>query len=368
MAPHKAARLHPRLRTENPYRGHPSSRRWRSDGYMTEFRQAAVAAHFNGHRRNAMLTFLRGQRLWCHRASTYRWRMRLQLLGHLRQFRRTGNVRATVLRGPHLISLAIWRVLWPRGNHHEANIWLHHAHGRVCFYQPSQISKAEDSLGLSSKRASTTARQAMLPLNLQRRFNYWYMPSPFGVADIPRERLIDLDEAALFVESGNRSRGKAHITRRVRKIGPYGHSEKVNILVAISGEDYVAGQPTRRWIETWNQGGTTITRFLAFIQRILQSNGPGTPGSLYCFTMDNLNSHRNILVQQVIYAAGHLCIFRAPYYPVDSAIEHLFNTVQLALTLAIYRLRDTKDVHQEFLKLFRSTTTFYRYFEHVGFL
>ena len=137
--------------------------------------------------------------------STYRWRRHQLLLGHVRRFTRSRNLRATVpvLRGNQLINLTIWRALWPRGTHQEANIWLHHANGGVRFYQPSQISKAEDSLGLSSKRASTTARQAMFPLNLQLRFNYWFLPCPFSIANVPCSRIIDLDEAALFIESGN---------------------------------------------------------------------------------------------------------------------------------------------------------------------
>ena len=187
--------------------------------------------------------------------------------------------------------LTLFRILWPRGTHHEANIWLFHSNGMTRFYQPSQICKAEDSLGLSTKRASTTARQAMLPMNLQLRFNYWYLPSPYGIADCPRVRTIDLDEAALFVELALRGCGKAHLTRRVREVGPYGHSEKLNILVAIIGEDYAPGRPARRWTDTWTHGGTTTTRFLNFIERILQDIGPGTPANWYCFTMDNLSSH-----------------------------------------------------------------------------
>lgn len=62
--------------------------------------------------------------------------------------------------------------------------------------------------------------------------------------------IVDLiDEAAMFVEqSANRSRGKAHLSRRVREVGPYGHSEKLNMFVAICGEDYAPGQPGRWWI------------------------------------------------------------------------------------------------------------------------
>jgi len=315
-----------------------------------------------------MVTFLQGHRLWASRASIYRWRSRFQNLGHIRRYRRTGNSRASVLRGTELINLALWRILWPRGNHHEANIWLHHAGGQFRFYQPSQISKAEDSLGLSMKRASTTARQALLPINIQLRFNYWHSPCPYGIANIPRSRIIDLDEAALFLESSCRSRGKAHLVRRCREVGPYGHSEKLNILVAICGETGIPGHPSRRWNDTWNHGGTTITRFLAFINRILHDIGQGTPDNFYVFTMDNLSSHRNVLVQQAIHLAGHRCIFRAPYYPVDSPIEHLFNTVQMALTLKMYEMRDPAQVKPEYLRTMRKVKCYATYFEHIGIM
>ena len=158
------------------------------------------------------------------------------------------------------------------------------------------------------------------------------------------------------------------MTRRVRWVGPYGHREKLNIMVAIFGEDYVVGQLARRWVETWNDRETTITRLIAFILRILQSIRPGTPANWHCFTMENLNSHRNILVQQAIHAAGHRCVFRDPYYPVDSPIEHLFNAVQLVLTLAMYRMATLADVKREFLALMQNTSTFARYFEHVGLM
>eukprot|EP00956_Cyclotella_meneghiniana_P035131 scaffold111744_cov83-Cyclotella_meneghiniana.AAC.1 len=82
--------------------------------------------------------------------------------------------------------------------------------------------------------------------------------------------------------------------------------------------------------------------------------------------MDNLNTHRNILIQQMIHAAGHVCVFRAPYYPVDSPIEHLFNTIQIALTLAMYNIDTIVEVRRWFLAALRRMRTFHRYFEHVG--
>jgi hypothetical protein len=83
------------------------------------------------------------------------------------------------LKGTALLSLAVWRVIWPRGTHAEANVWLFHSNGQTRFYQPSQISWAEDVLGLTIKQASVQARQSINAINIQLRWNYWYLPCPF---------------------------------------------------------------------------------------------------------------------------------------------------------------------------------------------
>ena len=158
-------------------RHHPSGR-GRSHGYSEEARQLMLSTHDrfdNGNQEGRLLVLhLRTIREWAHRSTIWRWRRRRAILGHIRRFRRTGNARATVLKGRIILSLALWRVLWPRGTHHEANVWLFHSNGQTRFYHPSQISRAEDDLALSTKRASVTARQAMLPINRQLRYNYWY--------------------------------------------------------------------------------------------------------------------------------------------------------------------------------------------------
>ena len=84
--------------------------------------------------------------------------------------------------------------------------------------------------------------------------------------------------------------------------------------------------------------------------------------------MDNLSSHRSVLVQQAIHLVGHRCIFRAPYYPVDSPIEHLFNTVQMALTLKMYEMRDPAQVKPEYLRIMRKVKCYATYFEHIGIM
>ena len=109
--------------------------------------------------------------------------------------------------------LAYWRSIWPKSTHAEMNTLLFNsqlARGEPNprFFSPSQLSRAEDRLGLSAKRASTTAYQALLPRNITKRWIYWNCNYPAGIADIPKDDWIDYDEAAIFVETANRKSGK----------------------------------------------------------------------------------------------------------------------------------------------------------------
>ena len=85
------------------------------------------------------------------------------------------------------------------------------------FFHPSHITRAEDILGLSNKRGSTTGYQALLPRVLALRWMYWHMPYPFGIANIPNDDWIDIDEAGIFVETANRPSGKTYTRLRVRE-------------------------------------------------------------------------------------------------------------------------------------------------------
>jgi hypothetical protein len=125
---------------------------------------------------------------------------------------------------------------YPRINAAETNTFLYHVNGQRRFYHPSQIYRAQQRIGLSKKRASTTEIQEALPINQPRLWSYWNLPYPFGIADIVTDDLIDIDEAAVFEESANRSSGKCHLSVRCHDDGIYGHCTKTNVLLAISGE------------------------------------------------------------------------------------------------------------------------------------
>jgi len=284
-------------------------------------------------------------------------------LGHYRPCRRNGNVRANVLRDHNLLLLVLYRIVFPKAKIAEINAFLYRAnYGNIDFrfYSPSQISEAEKRMGLTTKRGSTTAYQALLPINRQKRWIYWNMPYPFGIANIRRRDIFDLDECGVFVETASRGIGKSYIGLRVGQAGPYSKGEKWNLLLGISGDEN-----GHRWRDIWLEGGTTNEKMINFIATILNDIGPGTPERRRCFTMDNLNSHHCTQVSAMIYAAGHRLVFRAPYYPVDGPIEYVFNTLQAYLRINMYRITNGETLVHEILNGITSMDK--QYFIFCGF-
>lgn len=208
----------------------------------------------------------------------------------------------------------------------------------------SQLHRAEGSIRITHKRSSTTAYQAMSPANIQKPHNFWNMPYPFGCVGINARDMIDLDEAGIYPNETNRKYGKSVAGNQCREVGTYVRDSKLNILMAVAGEDDEDGI-SDRWYDLWEDGGTTNERFYEFVERIINGIGPGTEERRRCFTMDNLNAHLNPTVLGLIINFGHRVLFRAPYYPVDGPIEYVFNTLQNIL--CIY-MRDILMVVVEF--------------------
>ena len=192
--------------------------------------------------------------------------------------------------GNDLVLLALYLVSLSKATQAEVSAFLVVMNGydpMYVPYSPSQITRAEDLLNLTRKRGSTTAFQAYDPFNLQWRDNYWNMPYPYGMSNIKARDIIDIDEAGLELESSNRRHVKSHKGERVREAGPYRKTGKVNLLLAISGDP----DNPDRWHEIWSCGGTTITKFVAIIRRIIGDIGPGTVSRRRSFTFDNLSAH-----------------------------------------------------------------------------
>ena len=233
-----------------------------------------------------MIDILRGNHIYPSSRTCRRWAKLQEDNGHLRPCRRTGNKFGDRMSGPDLIYLALFRAFYPKCTIAEANAFLYVANlGNPFwnFYSPSQIHRGECVIGLSRKRASTTAFQALYPINLQNRWGYWNLPYPLGIADIRRSQIIDLDECGMYMEStANRKHGKAVVGLRVNEVGPYSKSQKWNLLLAVCGEDPIDGQEaSRRWAEVWVESGATVNRFLNFMEELLDDIGYATEDNFY---------------------------------------------------------------------------------------
>ena len=60
------------------------------------------------------------------------------------------------------------------------------------------------------------------------------MPYPAGIADIPKDDWININEAGVFLETANRKAGKGYIEVMIREEDPHDHSEKYTLTMFIS--------------------------------------------------------------------------------------------------------------------------------------
>ena len=226
-----------------------------------------------------------------------RYRRRITREGTYYEYRHTGNIRAYVLRQVDVIMLSIYVQCYPHATGLEKIAFLYRATGT--WYNESQITKAEQRIGLSRNKSSTDASQAHEPRYLLQRQHFWHSNYPFGIADIACEDMIDLDECKVLIEHANRKFAKCTFARRCRKTGLYGHGKGRILVLAIPPDG-------RRWYKFVDQPGTDVTLLSSVINEILADLGPWVPGRpRYCFTFDNLNVHQHPNVINAILFAGY---------------------------------------------------------------
>jgi len=254
-----------------------------------------------------------------------RWIQRRDELGNILPFKHTGNNRATrEIRHHELVELALYKKVFPKSYTYEVAAHLHNRNPAVRPRSNSQICRAQQRLRLSRKRASTTAYKAYIPRNLTLRRMYFNETYPLGMVGTLRENIIDIDEMGLQLENCNRKHGNSLVGDRCDDKGHFINGlPKQNTLAAISGDN----NDPMRWLETWTGEGTTLHRFLMFVHRVCEDLSVRHPGRTFCFTMDNLNVHKNVLVIQEIMNHGYRVVFRAPYWSCDGAIEYVFCTI-----------------------------------------
>ena len=303
------------------------------------------------------------------RSSLKRWGARENTEGHYYAYKRNGGRQASVFAGRDLLLLAYYRCIHPEATASEVIAFLWNTHGRFQlvprFYNPSQITKAEHLLGLSRKRASKTARQALSNRIQNWRYNYWHLPLPFGIADVAARDMIDVDEAVVTADDAKRGYGKSFLFNRVRYHGPYSRDGgSVRVIMAISGDPTLG----YRWTDIQEQrGGTNFAEFYNMIDRVSLYLNQHQPGRRFVFLMDNLNIHHNPMISMLLQARGHAVVYRAPYCPVDGPIEYVFNVLEGALVGSMHRISTAADVRRVLGDAIRVMNDFSRFFRHVGY-
>ena len=362
-----AAELDPRLRPPNGTRQphppcHPSIG---GNPYSDDIRQQVIEKHLLGQDMEAPdLEELRLNWKFPALITCQRWINIYYETGDICPKRATGNRYShREILGPVLEKLALYRVVFPKAALAECRAYLYNLDPTVDPYSNSQLHRAETLLGLSRKAASTTADMAFTPGNLRKRHRYWHLPPPLGVFGVDTRDMIDIDEAGFMLEHQNRKHGKTVTALRCTQEGAYGRGQKLNLLLAICGDDV----DVMRWHEIWMNGGTTITRFHDFLKRIIDDLALNHPGRSMVFTMDNLNSHKNPLILNLIQNSGHRIVFRAPYWPVDGSVEYVFNTIQTRMQAYFNRLTTIPALRNRINLIVATIPSFYKYFRHVGF-
>jgi hypothetical protein len=117
-----------------------------------------------------------------------------------------------------LFNLTLFRLIWPKAYICEVKAYINNMNPDNQTYSDSQISRAEQRLGLWLKVGSTTSDQAYRSINLLKRWNYWREAYPLGVRGEDTDYIIDIDEAKFKLKFQDRKRVKVTGQRRAARL------------------------------------------------------------------------------------------------------------------------------------------------------
>jgi hypothetical protein len=128
--------------------------------------------------------------------SLFRWS------GRLKPYRQTGNRERSQIIGTKLFNLVTYITAWPDATLDKMAAFIFNKGGGL--YSREAMSKQLKKLDITKKKASTEAYQMQHPNVQFRMWGFWNCPPPLGVYQVPRQRLIDVDEFGVTLEKCNR--------------------------------------------------------------------------------------------------------------------------------------------------------------------
>jgi hypothetical protein len=306
-------------------------------------------------------------------SSLRRWRERLH------PYRQTGNKSREQVVGVGLINLVTFLRAWPEATLDEMAVFLYNEGGPL--YSKQVLSKRLAELEITKKRASTEAYQAQREDVQFRVWSFFNCPSPLGIFQVPRRKLIDVDEFGITMEKCNRTGGWALRVFRVQNKGHYHFGAKITVIFAIEPGDprlppHVLGsvQRPRRWIRCVHGCGTTTNIFRDFCDHVcteIEQYGVQGTDDHRIFIWDNLAAHHSAYVHQTVTGRDGPCRFsivaRPQYHPKFGPIEY-----KICELTNIHRMRKQPNWTMQTLenKIYAAATsieTFDSTFVHCGY-
>lgn len=334
------------------------------NAYSQEMREMVISMYISGGLqvfKSSAIRRLQLRNKFPHKDTIKRWVDQYNEVGHCLPKKATGNHRSQrEIKGIDLFHLALFRRFFPKAYIDEVIAFINNMNPAVPPYSRSQVVRAESRLGLTNKVGSSTSDCAYLPVNLQKRKNYWELSYPDGIHGEHIDNLIDIDECNLKLQSQDRRYGKVTRGKRCNDSGKFKKGAgSSSLLMAIGGRGF-------SYHKIYTGGGTDLWRFYEFMDGLLEYLAQQYPGVVFTITMDNLNIHKNPIILDLIEQSGHRLVFRAPYWSCDGAIEYVFNTIQSKLQMK-YNTIDTVDALVNAINIVvGGMVEFKPYFRHVG--
>jgi hypothetical protein len=168
---------------------------------------------------------------------------------------------------------------------------LNHFGAQISQTQISLISRSLKVLGFTKKKLS----HVHIKRNEEVRKMWWQLPSPYGVVDVPRALLIDIDETGVVLFTTERGWGHALRGQRAVTKSPPAKGKKYTLLLAISYRGVIS------W--TISEKNTNTEVFVDFLRNKLHPTlkESGSPpfifshSFIHSFIHINTHIHFNIL-------------------------------------------------------------------------
>lgn len=180
--------------------------------------------------------------------------------------------------------------------------------------------------------------------------------------------MIDINKCRISFETSDKGSDEGYCDVDGTKMELRSKTQKVDVLIALSGEAGTLDKPSRKWTQICQPCKySKFFSYYSFAKKILDDLPHGNEGKRYCITMDDLNNNETPAIVQLIYTRGHLFISKAPSFDIDSPVTKFFNaSLKKGLTKRSHLIHSSADLTNEIENALFYIIDFKCYFREVG--